>query len=177
MTHYRWRAMNADDLSHVMEIAALVHAGYFEAREVFAERLALFPQGCRIAAHMTPAGTEEVIGYAFMHPTRHGQPPALNRLLLGLEEGADCLHLHDVALLPQARGSGLGRALVEEICQLGRTVGLRRATLVARPVACRCLENVFQRIGRAPVTCQSGISMSRLKSGRAKRDDCFADWH
>lgn len=131
MTHYQWRAMKADDLSHVMEIAAPVHAGYYEAREVFAERLALFPQGCRIAAHMTPAGTEEVIGYAFMHPTRHGQPPALNRLLLELEERADCLHLHDVALLPQARGSGLGRALVEEICQLGRAIGLQRATLVA----------------------------------------------
>ncbi|BEV15062.1 GNAT family N-acetyltransferase [Herbaspirillum sp. DW155] len=128
MTHYQWRPMRADDLSRVMHIAAQVHEAYFEAQEVFAERLALFPQGCRIA--MASEAPEDVIGYAFMHPARYGHAPALNTLLGGLD-GADCLHLHDVALLPQARGSGLGRALVEELLRLCVLSGLPRATLVA----------------------------------------------
>jgi hypothetical protein len=33
--------MRADDLPRVMAIAEQVHVGYFEAEEVFAERLAL----------------------------------------------------------------------------------------------------------------------------------------
>ena len=128
MKHYQWRPMRADDLPQVMHIAAQVHEAYFEAKEVFAERLALFPQGCRIA--IAQEAREEVIGYAFMHPARHGHPPALNTLLGGLD-GTDCLHLHDVALLPQARGSGLGRVLVEELLRLCVLTALPRATLVA----------------------------------------------
>lgn len=128
MTHYQWRPMRADDLPQVMHIAAQVHEAYFEAQEVFAERLDLFPQGCRIA--IAQEVREEVIGYAFMHPARHGHPPALNTLL-GSLDGTDCLHLHDVALLPQARGSGLGRALVEDLLRLCVLTALPRATLVA----------------------------------------------
>jgi len=36
MSPYQWRPMRAADLPHVMAIADLVHAGYFEAEEVFA---------------------------------------------------------------------------------------------------------------------------------------------
>lgn len=132
MSHYQWRPMRATDLPRVMAIAADVHVGYFEAEEVFAERLALFAPGCLIAVRSALAvGGEEVIGYAVMHPGRHGVPPALNTLLQGLDPAADCLHLHDVALLSSARGSGLGRALVEQLQQLCRRAGLPRATLVA----------------------------------------------
>jgi len=132
MSPYQWRPMRAADLPHVMAIADLVHAGYFEAEEVFAERLALFAPGCRIAVRSGQAdGTEEVIGYAFMHPARLGVPPSLNSLLSGLDTAADCLHLHDVALLPTARGSGLGRELVDDLCRVAEQSGLAMATLVA----------------------------------------------
>lgn len=129
MIRYQWRPMTPADLACVMDIAAQVHLGYFEAEEVFAERLRLFPQGCRIAIRQDDG--EQVIGYAFMHPTRHGSPPALNQLLHCLETQADCLHLHDVALLPSARGSGLGRSLVGELRQICRGADLPRAALVA----------------------------------------------
>ncbi|MFX6702117.1 GNAT family N-acetyltransferase, partial [Acinetobacter baumannii] len=51
--------------------------------------------------------------------------------LNGLDTAADCLHLHDVALLPAARGSGLGRELVDDLCRVAEQAGLPMATLVA----------------------------------------------
>lgn len=131
MMCYQWRPMRADDLPRVMAIAEQVHVGYFEAEEVFAERLALFAPGCLIAVREEGEGEEEVIGYAFLHPARQGFPPALNTLLGHLDPAADCLHLHDVALLPAARGSGLGRRLVEALAELCQAHGLPKAALVA----------------------------------------------
>jgi len=40
--------------------------------------------------------------------------------------------------------------------------------VVTPPVVRLILENVFRRIGRGPVPCQSGISMSHLKTGGVK---------
>ncbi|MFJ3058480.1 GNAT family N-acetyltransferase [Herbaspirillum sp. NPDC087042] len=123
-----WRPMREEDLDEVMAVAAIVHAGFFEHREVFAERLSLYPQGCWIAQEERAAA---VLGYAFLHPARLGQPPALDSLLHEIDAQADCLYLHDVALLPAARGAGLGRVLLQRLLALMQVEGLARAALVA----------------------------------------------
>jgi GNAT superfamily N-acetyltransferase len=130
--------MRPSDLDEVMAIAAAVHAGFFERREVFAERLALYPQGCWLAApadegrsgarHSMKAAA---CGYAFMHPARLGHPPALDQLLHRLDPDADCLYLHDIALLPAARGAGLGRGLIELLAALMAREAHAQAALVA----------------------------------------------
>ncbi len=114
----QWRPMTGDDLDQVMAIAALVHPGYPEDRAVFADRLALFPAGCLMAQGDTP------MGYGVAHPGLLGQPPALNTLLGRLPQGADCLYLHDVALLPMARGQGLAGRIVGHLDHLARDLGL-----------------------------------------------------
>ncbi len=124
-----WRPMREADLDEVMAIAAVVHAGFFERREVFAERLSLYPQGCWIAQEPAPAAM--VLGYAFLHPARLGQPPALDSLLHEIDAQADCLYLHDVALLPAARGAGLGRSLLQKLQALMALEGFTHAALVA----------------------------------------------
>lgn len=124
-----WQPMQPADLDAVMAMAAEVHAGFYERREVFAERLALYPQGCRIAREDGGAG--EPVGYAFMHPARLGQPPALDSFLKELDAQADCLYLHDVALLPAARSFGLGRALMQQLSGLMNKDGFGHAALVA----------------------------------------------
>ncbi|MBP0596900.1 GNAT family N-acetyltransferase [Herbaspirillum sp. LeCh32-8] len=124
---HTWRPMTAADLDHVMAVAAVVHAGFFERREVFVERLALYPQGCLIAA----GEGGDVIGYAFMHPARLGVPPALDSRLQQIDAAADCLYLHDVALLPAARGAGLGRALMALLSALMACEAYAQAALVA----------------------------------------------
>ncbi|WP_448191975.1 GNAT family N-acetyltransferase [Azospirillum sp. sgz301742] len=125
-----WRPMAPADLDTVLAVASAVHPGYPEAPAVFAERLKLYPAGCRMAE---VAGV--VVGYAVMHPGRLGSPPALDSLLGELPESADCLYLHDVALLPGARGSGLGVAAVGCASDLAVRDGVGWLALTSTPEA------------------------------------------
>lgn len=122
--------MTVADLPAVSTIAAIVHEDYPEDDAVFAERLALFPAGCRIALCDGLA-----VGYAVTHPGVVGAPPPLNSLLGGLPPQPDCYYIHDVALTPAARGLGLGRALTDHAETLARQRGLPLLALAATPLA------------------------------------------
>lgn len=122
-----WRGMHERDLSAVVAIAEQVHPDYPESPEVFAERLRLFADGCRVAVD----GDGGVHGYAITHPALLGQPPALNSLLHALPSQADCLYLHDIALTDAVRQYGLGGKLVELIKRHAMTIGIGHAALVA----------------------------------------------
>ena len=119
--------MEDGDLSAVLRIAAQVHPGYPEGPEVFAERLALFPAGCLILA----AADGVPCGYAVAHPACIGCPPALDSLLGQLPAAADCLYLHDAALLPPARGAGAVKVLLAHLRQIAQSAGLDGIALVA----------------------------------------------
>ena len=121
-----WRAMAASDLDAVMAIADRLHPDYPERREVLAEKLALFPAGCRILAM-----DGQAVGYAFSHPAVTGIAPALDTRMRELPATADALHLHDVALLPEARGGGRVGARLDYLTGVARAVGLPSLTLVA----------------------------------------------
>ncbi|MBF0324738.1 MAG: GNAT family N-acetyltransferase [Alphaproteobacteria bacterium] len=118
-----WRPMVAADLARVQVIADIAHVDHPEGAEVFANRLALFPAGCLMAA--------DGGGYCLAHPGKLGRAPALDTVLDRLPDGPDCLYLHDLALLPQARGLGLGRAAVAELARVARAAGLPRIALTA----------------------------------------------
>ena len=66
-----------------------------------------------------------MLGYAVSHPGRLGRPPALDSRLGELPSDADCLYLHDVALLPEARGLGLGESLVDLLRALAIRSGFK----------------------------------------------------
>lgn len=121
-----WRAMHAGDLPDVERISAIVHPRYPERDEVPAERLRLFPAGCLIATYNTMT-----VGYAIAHPGKIGQPPPLDTLLGTLPPDADCLYIHDVALLPETRGLRFGAAAVATLLDLARQHGLACLTLTA----------------------------------------------
>lgn len=121
-----WQPLRPTDLAAVDRIGAIVHPAYPERAAVPAERLALYPEGC----FATREGAA-VVGYAIAHPGLIGRPPALDTLLGGLPAAADCLYLHDVALLPVARGGGRGAALVSRLVSLARREGLASLALVA----------------------------------------------
>jgi GNAT superfamily N-acetyltransferase len=122
-----WRPMSVADLAAVEHVAAIVHPAYPESEEVPAERLILFPAGCLIAERAPDA----VLGYAVSHPGRLGRPPALDSRLGELPPDADCLYLHDVALLPEARGLGLGWSLVDQLRALAARSGFKTMALTA----------------------------------------------
>src|SRR5207253_5442568 len=60
----------------VARIATAAYADYYERPEVFAERLALFPDGCRVCV-----ADARIAGYLLAHPGRFGAPPLLDSLL------------------------------------------------------------------------------------------------
>ncbi|MGY0710892.1 GNAT family N-acetyltransferase [Azospirillum argentinense] len=130
-----WRAMGPADLDRVMAIAEVVHPDYPEDRAVFAERLALYPEGCAMAEAFRAEAAGPCIGYIVMHPGRLGVPPPLDSPLGALPEVPDCLYLHDVALLPAARGLGLGVAALERMNALAARQGFRWLALTSTPGA------------------------------------------
>jgi ribosomal protein S18 acetylase RimI-like enzyme len=113
------------DLAAVETLAAALHPDYPERPEVFAERLALAPEGCRVLEG--PAG---LLGYAVTHPWA-GPPPALDRLLGALPVPAGDWHIHDIALDPAARGAGHAGAVLQDVLALAAARGCGWATLVA----------------------------------------------
>jgi ribosomal protein S18 acetylase RimI-like enzyme len=118
--------MSPDDLPRVLAIAARVHESYPEDAAVFAERLRLYPAGC----HVHEAGGR-LLGYVLSHPWRDREPPALNSLLGALPASPATYYIHDLALLPEARGQGAGSAITEALVAQARMAGLLSVSLVA----------------------------------------------
>ncbi len=121
-----WRAMAPSDLSAVSAVAAQVHPAFPEDPAVFAERLQLYPDGMRLLERRG-----EACGYLVSHPWRLGAVPALNALLHRLPAEADTFYLHDLALLPSARGTGAARAIVAQMEEHARGAGFTVMSLVA----------------------------------------------
>lgn len=121
-----WRPMAYGDLAAVERIAAQVHAGFFERREVFEDKLGLDPGGC-FALDLDGA----VAGYAFSHPWRLNDVPALDGFLGALPAAPECLYLHDVALSESARGRGASAQLLDLLTSRATVEALPALALVA----------------------------------------------
>ena len=120
-----WRPARAADLPAIARIAAQIHPALPERAEIFAEKLALFPEGCFVLMRRGAP-----VGYGVSHPWRgHGIPP-LDTFLTALPSAAECLFLHDVAILPEARGHGAGR-FVEIVAAVAHARKLAALALVA----------------------------------------------
>lgn len=118
--------MAAGDLPAVVRIAEQVHPDYPEGENVFAERLALFPAGCRLLA-----ACETALGYLISHPWSRGDPPALDTPLGAIPEPASTYYIHDLALLPETRGMGLAAEAIAGTAATARTLGCPSLSLVA----------------------------------------------
>lgn len=121
-----WRAMQLADLPQVGNIAAQVHPAYPEQPAVFAERLRLYADGCWVWQQGA-----QLAGYLISHPWHAMQPPALDSLLDALSQSASTYYLHDIALLPQARGQQATARILPLLAQRARQHGLDNISLVA----------------------------------------------
>lgn len=122
----KWRRMQPADLDTVVVIAGHVHLQFPEEREVFANKLSLYPEGALILE-----GDFGPIGYCFSHPWYGTLPPMLNTLLDAIPTDADVLYLHDLALLAEARGAGAGTAAIGILLAEAALLRLDRVCLVA----------------------------------------------
>ncbi len=147
MSKPHWRPAHASDLPAISTIAAKIHPDLPESPEVFAEKMRLYPGGCRVLA-----AENEIAGYGLSHPWKRHRIPPLNGLLTRLPDDADCLYVHDVAVLPEFRG-GVLRAYIAEIEQLARGSGIATLALVSvyatRPM--------WQRLGFKPVAADAEL--------------------
>lgn len=78
--------------------------------------------------------------------------PPLDGLLERLPEDADCLYVHDVAVLAESRG-GVLRAYIADIEQLARASGLATLALVS----VYATQPLWQRLGFRPVTADADL--------------------
>lgn len=95
-----------------MFIASVIHPDLPESKEVFLERISLFPEGC---LGLVSSENGELCGYAISHPIRQGQPPVLDSLLGEIAPNADQYYIHDVAILPEFRGHKLAHHCILRI--------------------------------------------------------------
>jgi len=107
-----WRCLPLDRIRDLVKIADSIHPGLSERADVFVERVKLFPDGC---LGLFDPETDELYGYAISHPINHRQPPALDSFLNDIDASADQYYIHDLAILPRARGSGSAQKCLELI--------------------------------------------------------------
>lgn len=122
----QWRAMQPSDMDEVSALSDAVHGIYTEPRAVYAERRDLYPAGCFVLADDGP-----IAGYLIAHPWRQKAPPPLGGMIGAIPDDADSIYLHDLALLPSARGTGAGGTATRMVLDLARQAGLGDVTLLA----------------------------------------------
>ncbi|MDA9434874.1 GNAT family N-acetyltransferase [Bradyrhizobium sp. CCBAU 51627] len=147
MSKPRWRRAHKGDLEAISAIATRIHPDLPERPEVLSEKMRLYPDGCRVLAI-----ANEIAGYGLAHPWMRQHIPPLDGFLERLPQAADCLYLHDVAVLPDYRG-GVARAYVTEIEQIARSSGITTLALVS-VYGTRVL---WERLGFHPVAADAAL--------------------
>jgi GNAT superfamily N-acetyltransferase len=147
MSNPHWRPARVSDLPAISAIATRIHPDLPERPDVLAEKMRLYPEGCRVLI-----AADEIVGYGLAHPWMQHRIPPLDDFLARLPDDADCLYVHDVAVLPDFRG-GASRAYVAEIEELARASGIATLALVS-VYATRPL---WERFGFRPVTADADL--------------------
>ncbi len=121
-----WQPLSRGDLPAVVLIADGIHASLRERVEVFGEKLSLFPEGCRKLMDGT-----RLVGYGFSHPWTLDSIPRLDGFMGKLPARPQCLYIHDVAVIPEARGNSAAARYVEHIKGLAAAMRIPHLALVS----------------------------------------------
>ena len=101
------RPMLPSDMTAILAIQRVCYAlAMNESATVMQARLERVPACCWVATD-----TDRVIAYLMAYPSRLGQVTPLGHDFSPATE-ADCLYLHDLAVLPSVGRRGVGQALV-----------------------------------------------------------------
>ena len=118
-----WRAMTAEDAAFAAELGLALYPHLPESEASFAAKFAAAPAACLVAYGAD--GTRA--GYCVALWAELGRPPKLDDAAYA-PRARECLHLHDLALAPAARGQGLAG---QAVAHLRRVAGALPLTLVA----------------------------------------------
>lgn len=121
------RPMTTADIPAVLAIQAVCYTELVpESLASLHAKLHASPSTCFVAA----VGSEAT-GYLIALPWTAASPPELDATSCRLPDSPDCLYLHDLAVLPEVRRFGVGRALVDAFFAELSRLALARAGLVA----------------------------------------------
>jgi ribosomal protein S18 acetylase RimI-like enzyme len=137
------------DLDAIVTIADRVHKDLHERRAVFAEKVRLYPQGCR---KLCSAG--QIVGYGIAHPWTRNSIPHLDAFLNSLPPKPDCLHIHDIVVLPNARGHGAAGQYMEYVKGLAKAQGRPLALVSVYGTDALWSRFGFRVIEQAELKCQ-----------------------
>lgn len=121
-----WQPLLPSDLDSVNRIADLIHTSLPERPEVFEEKVRLFPSGCRKLV-----SGDDIVGYGISHPWMLYSIPPLDEFLKSLPQNPECLYIHDIVVLPKARGNGAAARYVDYIKHLAAAMSIRSLALVS----------------------------------------------
>lgn len=97
-----------------------------ESRASLRAKLAASPESCFVAVD-----GGDVIAYLIALPWLSQAPPSLNAPTCELPAHPDCVYLHDLSVLPAARGTGIGGLMIAHFFAYCRQSALTKASLVA----------------------------------------------
>ncbi len=121
-----WRSAVPADAPAIAALARAELGDYGEAAALYAERIALAPEGCRVFVD-----GPTVIGHCISHPWRRSAPPAMHAMLGAIPADADCWYLHDVVFAREGRGMKAVERLLPDLCATARGHGIATLALIA----------------------------------------------
>lgn len=114
------------DLPAIMRLQAEAYPELAESISAIRSRIEKAAQWCWVAE-----GGDEVCAYLLAHPWQQVQPPVWNEPLPRLPAHGARFYIHDLALGPAARGSGLARTLITTTLAQAKRAGFHEVRLIA----------------------------------------------
>ena len=121
------RQLIKEDLPHVLVVQEDCYSrNLLENEGTFACKLLLFPEGCLGAFE-----NGKLIAYVFSHPWSSGEIVPLHESLHSLPETADCVYIHDIAVMRPWRNRGIADMLLTTLFDLAHSHRIGKVALVA----------------------------------------------
>lgn len=158
------RSMTLTDLVAIEHIQAEAYAGYFlESAEVIAQRFHLSPTTAWVAE-----SEGLVCAYLVGYWSKVGKINPLNAPFIAVED-ANCLYLHDLALLKAAQGFGMGKHLIQAAIECA----FRSSAQAIALLSVQNSKEYWQRFGFSEFVDLENIQRENLKTYLDGNDGAF----
>ena len=109
--------MCIQDVPSVCSIAMDIWSGYGESPAIYENKFLVSPRGCYVYVV-----NDSIKGYIISHPWNILSPPPLNTPLTEVE--INCWFIHDIVVLPECSGRGVGNEMIQQILADNQVVSL-----------------------------------------------------
>ncbi len=143
------RPLEPGDIPAALAIQAQAYPAFLREDEAaFASRIAMKASYCLAATR-----DGQLVAYLLAHGWLSLAPPPVGTILPA-EAPSEILFIHDLAVSPEGRGSGIGRDLVARAFELAARDGLHPAELIAVEGA----KPYWTSLGFEPVDCSAELA-------------------